>query len=153
MFAVSRFFLVVTALSLPAVAFAQDAAVGSDAGVGDAAAPDAAAGPSEEASQPPRILRSTKPSFPPSERGKGLHPNVVLRVTIDTHGEVTEAEVATSAGKAFDEAALAAVRDWEFAPAIVAGEPVESRIRVAVHFEEPEPPAAAPLAPEEVTEF
>ncbi len=126
-------------------AWAQDAGVGQrdapDAGAEKGGA-DAADEKPDEQSEPPRILRTVDPEFPLSERGKGLHPNVVLRVTIDAHGGVSDAEVATSAGQAFDTAALAAVRKWSFAPALVGGNPVASRIRVAVHFEEP-----APLSP------
>jgi len=66
---------------------------------------------------------------------------VSLVIEVDREGRVTNARVLE--GKApFDEAALAAARQWSFRPAMQAGRPVPSRIRYTVRFEPP--PKAAP---------
>lgn len=112
----------------------------TDAGVGEGRLD----GGLERAPQPPRILKAATPEFPDAQRGLGLHPNVVLEVTVDAHGEVVDATVVRSAGEAFDAAALQSIRQWEFAPALVDGETVSARIRVAVHFREDEPGSSVP---------
>ncbi|MEC7519656.1 MAG: TonB-dependent receptor [Myxococcota bacterium] len=86
---------------------------------------------------PPRIVRSSPPEYPESRLGEHLHPSVVLIVTLDPSGQVVDAEVEHSADPDFDAAAQAAVRTWEFAAAQREGQPIASRVRVAVHFELP----------------
>ncbi len=103
--------------------------------------------------EPPRVLRSTKPAYPIQHPGDVVHPTVVVTVTLNDHGDVVEARVDTPSEAHFDSAALETIRDWKFAPALRDGQPVASRIRVAVHFEpplieaplivEPAPPVAA----------
>jgi iron complex outermembrane recepter protein len=113
-----------------------------DAGLSDAAPPDAAtAAPSDAATallQPPRVLESVSPLYPASHLSHGEHPTVVLKATILADGKVADLTVEHSAGPDFDEAALAAVRQWRFAPALRGSEPIASRIGVAVHFDLPE---------------
>lgn len=86
---------------------------------------------------PPRLLRSEPPEYPPHRMSAGLHPTVVVQVTLDAGGTVVDAHVEHSAGPDFDRSAVEAVRRWTFAPAERNGRPVPSRIRVAVHFELP----------------
>lgn len=98
------------------------------------AAPEAPAAPSL---QPPRLLESPPPDYPMDRLEDGLHPTVVLLLTLDREGQVVEAHVEHSADADFDTAARAAVHRWRFAPATRSDEPIPSRIRVAVHFELP----------------
>lgn len=87
--------------------------------------------------QAPRILSSPAPAYPAAAVESGLHPTVVLAVTVDAEGAPVEVTVEHSGGDAFDAAAQDAVRGWTFAPATRDGEPMASRVRVAVHFELP----------------
>jgi iron complex outermembrane receptor protein len=87
---------------------------------------------------PPHLLDSPPPRFPPGQEGKGLHPTVILLVTITPDARVSDIVVEHSAGALFDAAAVEAVQTWAFEPASRGKEPVTSRIRIAVHFEEPE---------------
>ncbi|MBW2160482.1 MAG: TonB family protein [Deltaproteobacteria bacterium] len=87
---------------------------------------------------PPHLVDSPPPQFPPGREGEGLHPTVVLLVTITGDAKVTDIVVEHSAGPDFDAAAVEAVQIWTFEPATKGGAPVASRIRIAVHFEEPE---------------
>ncbi|MDB4944748.1 MAG: Outer rane receptor protein [Labilithrix sp.] len=73
--------------------------------------------------------------------------DVVLAVTVDADGKVTEAAVLTSGGAAFDDAAILAAHQWTFTAARREGDPVPAKIRVAFHFAPPPAPAAAPPAP------
>lgn len=72
---------------------------------------------------------------------------VVLFVSIDVHGHVTQAEVAESGGDAFDRAAQSAVVHWRFTPAQRGGKAVPVRIRVPFTFPARDR-AAAPTAVE-----
>jgi iron complex outermembrane receptor protein len=86
---------------------------------------------------PPHLLDSPPPKFPPGREGMGLHPTVILLVTVTRDAKVTDIVVEHSASAEFDAAAVEAVQTWTFEPARRGGTPVASRIRVAVHFEEP----------------
>ncbi len=87
---------------------------------------------------PPHLLDSPPPAFPPGREGTGLHPTVILLLTITAEAKVSDIVVEHSASADFDAAAVEAVQDWTFEPATKGGVPISSRIRVAVHFEEPD---------------
>jgi TonB family protein len=97
------------------------------------------------------VLRSINPTYPIQHPGDVVHPTVVVTVTLNDHGDVVDARIDAPYEAHFDAAALATVRDWQFAPALRDGQPVPSRIRVAVHFEPPlfehEAPTPTPAVP------
>lgn len=93
---------------------------------------------------PPVLLSHVDAVYPANAVPPGEHVDVVLAVTIDPDGNVTEIQVLESGGSALDEAATTAVRQWKFRPAMRNGKPIASRIKVPFHF--------APLAaPQEIT--
>jgi iron complex outermembrane recepter protein len=96
--------------------------------------------------EPPRVLAETPAEYPPSELAAKHEATVILLVTLGRDGAVTDVEIAESAGQAFDDAAVFAVKRWRFSPAVRAGEPVASRIRVPVRFDLPTPAPVAPAA-------
>lgn len=59
---------------------------------------------------------------------------VVVEATIDRQGRVTAARALTRRGFGLEEAALAAVNEWRFEPALRQGEPVPVLYRLTVHF-------------------
>ncbi len=89
----------------------------------------------EEELHPPHLVKAPPPLYPPGREGQGLHPTVILRITVTAQGDVTDVVVEHSAGIDFDAEAVRAVRGWTFDPATRGDAPVSSRIRVAVHFE------------------
>jgi TonB family protein len=76
--------------------------------------------------------------YPVTHLSHGEHPTVVLKATILADGTVTDSFVEHTAGADFDQAAIVAVARWKFEPARRAGQPIASRIGIAVHFELPE---------------
>lgn len=93
---------------------------------------DASGGNAVEA---PRILSAPDPVYPESARRRGVEGTVTAGLLIDADGGVTEVWVERSSGDgALDEAALAAVRRWRFAPARQNGVPGSARSRVPVVF-------------------
>jgi len=123
-------------------------ATGSAAG----AEPDPDGGAGAEAQQPPplskppRLLRFVE-ATPPASLAEDQRADVVLTVDIDEQGRVTDVAVAKSAGSAdIDEAAVAAARQFTFAPGEAGGKPVPVRITYAYHFAPKPPPEPAPAA-------
>ncbi|MEW5738795.1 MAG: TonB-dependent receptor [Myxococcota bacterium] len=123
--------LLVWLLLLPFAASAQD---------GDAGAPQGVL------TKPPALLKQVPAVYPPELADAGVGGTVVMEVDIGADGKVLDLKVVQSAGEAFDAAALAAVRQFEFSPAEVDGQPAPVRIQYAYQFffqppPEPEAPA------------
>ena len=59
---------------------------------------------------------------------------VNISFIVDTKGEVIEAAVVKSSDPAFEDAALAAVRSWKFAPGKKGGQLVNTRLQVPIVF-------------------
>ncbi|OJH39526.1 TonB-dependent siderophore myxochelin receptor MxcH [Cystobacter ferrugineus] len=100
---------------------------------------------------PPRRIDDGVVPYPEAERAAGREGEVVLRLTLDEHGVVTESEVVRSAGAAFDEAIRTASLSFRFEPARVDGEAVACQIEL-VHTFTLDAPAAAPQEPPPATE-
>jgi TonB family protein len=84
--------------------------------------------------KPPKLVKFVEAEYPESERATGKAANVKLEIAIDAEGGVDEVRVVESAGAAFDEAALAAVRQFQFEPAEVDGKPAPVRIQYRYEF-------------------
>lgn len=82
----------------------------------------------------PTLLKQVDAPFPPSMLDAGVGGTVVMEVDIGPDGRVLEARVVTGAAPAFDEAALAAVKQFEFSPAEVDGQPASVRIQYSTTF-------------------
>src|SRR5450432_1575392 len=77
-------------------------------------------------------------------QGEELDTTVIVTVTIDKAGKVTDAVVSEPVGHGFDEAALAAAKQWVFRPALRDGVAVGARVHIPFHFS---PPAVAGAPP------
>ncbi|HEX2877692.1 MAG TPA: TonB family protein [Polyangiaceae bacterium] len=91
---------------------------------------------------PPRAI-SSEISYPEGASGGGT---VVLELTVDNTGVVTEAKVISGA-EAFAASALSQAKTFRFEPAVRDGRPVAARIRIALDFSPPEPWADGPAEP------
>lgn len=82
-----------------------------------------------------RPLTSSAPDYPDAARRAGEQGTVVLEVEVGPDGQPDEVSVARHSGsRELDRAALQAVRDWSFEPAIHNGKAVASSVRVPVDF-------------------
>jgi TonB family protein len=96
-----------------------------------AAAPDAkVAGRDVPA---PKRVRFVSPVFPPAAQAAGQRGIVILELLIDETGKIAAADVVRSVAP-FDEAALTAVRQWEYEITKVDGRPVPVRLTVPITF-------------------
>jgi len=84
--------------------------------------------------RPPRLTQFVEAPYPESERASGRSASVVLRLGLSATGTVEQAAVVESAGPAFDDAALAAVRQFVFEPAEIDGRPAAIRIVYRYEF-------------------
>jgi TonB family protein len=96
---------------------------------------------------PPRLIHFENAPYPPEARAAGIQGDVLLRLSIDTAGNVTEAEVVEPAGQGFDEAAAAAAKKFRFEPATRDGKPIAAKILYKYSFTLTEAPAPAPPPP------
>jgi TonB family protein len=92
----------------------------------------------------PSLQTHSDPVYPPDALRDRISGVVGVELTIDEAGRVVDARIVRPAGHGFDEAAMAAVRQWTFEPAKKGGAPVKSIVELSVPFE---PPKVAPPVP------
>lgn len=81
----------------------------------------------------PTKVKDVRPAYPPDARAAGIQGVVILETTIDTEGRVSDAKVLRSI-PVLDDAALEAVRQWEFTPTEFNGMLVPVIMTVTVNF-------------------
>ena len=96
-----------------------------------------AGGESNAAVIPPRIIKSTPASYPDYGLTLRVEGTVTLEARVDVHGNLTSIRVVKGLGFGLDEQAIAAVRTWQFAPALKDGVPVEAITQIDVDFKLP----------------
>ncbi|MBN8229467.1 TonB-dependent receptor [Corallococcus macrosporus] len=119
-----------------------------------AQAPDAgtlagdAGAPTGVLTKPPALLRQVEAAYPPDAAAQQLEGTVVMFIDISETGAVTNVEITQPAGHGFDEAAVEAVKQFQFEPAEVDHVPAPVRIQYAYQFvfRAPEAPPEAPSA-------
>lgn len=82
---------------------------------------------------PPKRTKMTPPTYPPEAQAQGIRGIVIVEIVIDTQGKVSSAQLVRSI-PGLDEAALGAVRTWEYEVTRVDGKPVPVRLRVPITF-------------------
>lgn len=82
-----------------------------------------------------QYLRAPQPDYPPQSKRIGEEGTVVMRVLVDEHGMPGPIEIRQSSGFGrLDQAAIAAVRQAVFRPALDHGEPVPAYVIVPITF-------------------
>lgn len=84
--------------------------------------------------EPPVPVRTVPPDYPHELRREGVSGLVMVKCSIDEHGNVTGTEVEKSSNAAFESPALAAVRKWKFKPARLDGSPVAVKVSIPIKF-------------------
>ncbi|WP_053106449.1 energy transducer TonB [Thiopseudomonas alkaliphila] len=92
--------------------------------------------PIEVLSQQPRFKHQPKsPVYPASAKRKNQQGQVLVEVRLTAQGQQQELRIIQSSGvSSLDQAALNAVRGWQFLPELRQGLPVASRVQVPVNF-------------------
>jgi len=82
---------------------------------------------------PPRKITHVDPVYPDAAQDARVGGLVILEIVIDETGHVREARVTRSV-PLLDQAALDAVRQWEYEPTLLNGVPVSIMMNVTVNF-------------------
>ena len=80
--------------------------------------------------RPPMKIKDVRPVYPPGSNGG----QVTLKALIDANGVVANVGVVDAADPVLAEAAIAAVRQWEFTSTHLDGQPIEVSMNVNVTF-------------------
>jgi TonB family protein len=82
---------------------------------------------------PPEKTSDVHPSYPPEAKEAGREGRVVLKIIVKKDGSVQYVKTLKSMPE-FDSAAIEAVRQWKYKPAMKDGEPVAVYVTVTVNF-------------------
>src|SRR6266511_2687895 len=82
----------------------------------------------------PVVIRRVNPSYPDGARQHNITGIVIVEVLIDKNGRVKDAVVLKPLPLGLDQAALDAVRKWQFQPGTLNGEPVDVIFNLTIIF-------------------
>jgi TonB family protein len=83
--------------------------------------------------KPPTKIKDVKPVYPAIAQSAHVVGVVTIEATIGPDGKVIDAKVVRSV-PLLDQAALDAVRQWEYTPALLNGQPVPVVVTVTINF-------------------
>lgn len=81
----------------------------------------------------PKIVHKVTPEYPALAQAARLQALVILEAHVDTSGRVRSVKVLRGQ-PLFDEAAVAAVKQWRYMPLLLNGEPTEFLLTVTLNF-------------------
>lgn len=83
--------------------------------------------------KPPTKVKDVKPVYPAIAQAAGVTGSVTIEATIGEDGKVSDAKVVRSVAL-LDQAALDAVRQWEYMPTLLNGVPVPVVTTITINF-------------------
>jgi len=85
--------------------------------------------------QPLKLVRMAQPVYPDEVKQLGIQGTVLIRAVVSTTGELLNPEVInTDVDARLSKAALAAVSQWRYQPAMLNGEPIETVTSITLDF-------------------
>jgi TonB family protein len=93
----------------------------------------------------PRVVHRVNPVYPEAARHERISGIVILEVLIGKDGRVKDTAVLKGLPDGLSEAALAAVKQWEFEPATLNGQPVDVIFNLTTNFKIDAPPPPPPV--------
>lgn len=82
----------------------------------------------------PTLVHKVSPEYPRAARFAKVEGRVILQAVIARDGSVEDVEIISSSNRLLDSAAIEAVREWRYTPALLNGRPVRVTFRVSVEF-------------------
>jgi periplasmic protein TonB len=109
---------------------------GEGSGIGDGSGGGMGGGPYRPGSgvMPPRLLREVKADYTEDARRANIEGEVVLEIVVRRDGSVGDVKLLNGLARGLNDRAIAAVRQWRFAPATRLGQAVDVVVEVAVEF-------------------
>lgn len=83
----------------------------------------------------PQFIQRTDPKYPRVAQRLGMEGAVLLRLAIDASGKLTKVELVKGSGNGFDEAAIDAVKQSTFSPAVRNGRPISCLALLKIRFQ------------------
>ena len=83
----------------------------------------------------PEIIHTVAPQHPPAFREKLINGEAEIECLIGENGQMIEAKVASATRPEFGEAALEAVRQWQFKAGEREGHPAAMRVKIPISFQ------------------
>lgn len=91
-------------------------------------------GPDQDIPKTPLPVHKIIPSYPPHLKQENIGGKVILQISINKQGTVTEAKILHSAHPELDEAAVSAIEQWTFTPILKRNKPITVNFPVMVEF-------------------
>jgi TonB family protein len=109
---------------------------GDGSGIGDGSGGGMGGGPYRPGSgiTPPQVLREVKADYTEDARRRGVEGEVVLEIVVRRDGSVGDVKLLNGLPSGLNDRAIAAVRQWRWAPARRLGQAVDVVVEVAVEF-------------------
>ena len=86
--------------------------------------------------RPPRLMNDVEPVYPKdANEPSGFEGASVVKGVVDKKGKLWDVKIERSLSPKFDEAAIDAVRRYQFTPGTHKGKPVATSIQVEIHFQ------------------
>ena len=112
--------------------------------------------PTNVVTKPPKLIQAVAAEYPPAALAAGKQAVVKIRIHIDATGIVGAVDVLAPAGDGFDEAAVAAAKQYVFEPAEIDGKPAPIAVETSINFaieqkpvdDEPPPTTGASQQPQ-----
>jgi TonB family protein len=82
----------------------------------------------------PRKVKDVRPNYPEDAKTRGIQGTVVLEAIINTDGRIERLSRLHGVHGSLDEAAMKAVRQWQYTPTLLNGTPVPVIMTVHVNF-------------------
>jgi TonB family protein len=95
--------------------------------------------------KPPTQTKRVVPAYPPEAQAAGVQGIVIMEATVGVDGKVTDVRVLRSI-PLLDQAAMDAVRQFEYAPTVIDGVTVPVIMTVTINFTLTPPAAVSPPA-------
>ena len=84
--------------------------------------------------EPPVPVRTVAPDYPEQLKADGASGIVTITCTIDAQGKVQDLKVVKSTNEAFNENAVAALKQWKFKPAEKDGTAIVAHVTIPIVF-------------------
>ena len=109
---------------------------GEGSGIGEGSGGGMGGGPYRPGSGivAPRLLREVKADYTEDARRANIEGDVILEIVVRRDGSVSDVRLLSGLSRGLNERAIAAVRQWRFAPATRLGQAVDVVVEVAVEF-------------------
>ena len=89
---------------------------------------------SKEIPQEMQIKKRVDPKYPAILKQAGIEGDVDVKLTVNEQGKVEKAEGVKASNPDFIPAAIEAVKQWEFTPAVDNGKPIKSEVLIPFRF-------------------